>query len=139
MRQLVGVHNFGSAYDHMCSLTSLPTAGKMEGEEDCLYLDVVVPRGVDRTDGSRPVMVWIHGGGYVLGHRMQYPSAALAVHGDVIVVTINYRLGVFGFLYNGPGKYRCHLPPPPLLLPHPHPCTIIALDKKPRVQTTFRC
>lgn len=75
----------------------------MEGEEDCLFLDIYIPRGVDQSS-NKPVMVWIHGGSYVLGHRMQYPAAGLAVHGDVIVVTINYRLGVFGFLSDGPGK-----------------------------------
>ena len=69
----------------------------MLGEEDCLFLDVVVPGGAS-SDGKKPVMVWIHGGGYLYGHRMQYIPAVLATHGDVIVVTINYRLGIFGFL-----------------------------------------
>ena len=72
------------------------------GEEDCLFLDVVVPGGVS-SDRKKPVMLWIHGGGYTLGHRMQYIPAVLAEHGDVIVVTINYRLGIFGFLSDGPG------------------------------------
>lgn len=73
-----------------------------QGEEDCLFLDIAIPGGVEKSK-NKAVMVWIYGGGYTAGHRMEYPPAALAVNGDVIVVAINYRLGVFGFLYNGPG------------------------------------
>lgn len=54
---------------------------------------------------GKPVMVWIHGGGYRNGNRMDYIAAPLAAYGDVIVVTVNYRLGIFGFLYEGPGWY----------------------------------
>lgn len=75
--------------------------------EDCLFLDVVVPGGVDQSSERKPVMVWIHGGSYLTGYRQQYIPTPLAVRGDVIVVTINYRLGIFGFLYSGQGKlYR---------------------------------
>ena len=65
--------------------------------EDCLYLNVWTP-GVD--DAKRPVMVWIHGGGFVAGSGSQawYDGSALARSGDVVVVTINYRLGAFGWL-----------------------------------------
>ena len=78
----------------------------MEGEEDCLFLDVIVPGGVNHSETGKAVMVWIHGGGYLSGHRLQYPATPLAVRGDVIVVTINYRLGILGFLSNGTGE--CH-------------------------------
>lgn len=64
--------------------------------EDCLYLNVWAPRA---TKGEkRPVMVWIHGGGYYGGSASQplFDGAHIARHG-VIVVTLNYRLGVFGF------------------------------------------
>ena len=54
---------------------------------------------------KKAVMIWIHGGGYILGAGSSTLGAPLAVYGDVIVVTINYRLGVLGFLYNGEGKY----------------------------------
>jgi para-nitrobenzyl esterase len=72
------------------------------GSEDCLYLDVYapamtadeIPTGVDRL----PVMYWIHGGGNTIGAGNQLPPAALARDNGVIVVTINYRLGVFGWL-----------------------------------------
>jgi para-nitrobenzyl esterase len=65
--------------------------------EDCLYLNVWTP-AADRR--RRPVLVWIHGGAFVLGagSQMLYDGAALARRGDVVVVTINYRLGAFGFL-----------------------------------------
>ncbi len=65
--------------------------------EDCLYLNVWTP-GADRR--RRPVLVWIHGGAFVLGAGSQtlYDGSTLARRGDVVVVTINYRLGAFGFL-----------------------------------------
>jgi len=49
-------------------------------------------------------MVWIYGGGYAVGSKNGYLGTTLAVKGDVIVVTINYRLAMLGFLYDGPGK-----------------------------------
>ena len=65
--------------------------------EDCLYLDIWTP-GADPA-ARRPVMVWIHGGALVFGsgHLALYDGAALARR-DVVVVTINYRLGALGFL-----------------------------------------
>lgn len=75
-------------------------------DEDCLYLNVYTPVA----DGQkRPVLFWIHGGGFTHGSGgdMLYEGGALATRGDVIVVTINYRLGAFGYLYLGhklPGR-----------------------------------
>ncbi|MGD0189962.1 MAG: carboxylesterase/lipase family protein [Rhizomicrobium sp.] len=72
--------------------------GGMLGEqsEDCLYLNVWTP-GCD--GAKRPVMVWIHGGAFAIGAGSQstYDGRHLASR-DVVVVTINYRLGAFGFL-----------------------------------------
>jgi para-nitrobenzyl esterase len=67
-----------------------------EQSEDCLYLNVWTP---DCDDAKRPVMVWIHGGAFVIGAGSQgiYNGRHLAAR-DVVVVTINYRLGAFGFL-----------------------------------------
>jgi para-nitrobenzyl esterase len=66
-------------------------------DEDCLALNVWTPAADLK---RRPVMVWIHGGGNVGGsaRNSQYHGARLAAHGDVVVVTIQYRLGVLGFL-----------------------------------------
>ena len=73
--------------------------GKLEPEsEDCLSLNIWTPT----TDGGkRPVMFWIHGGAFMIGGGTDpmYDGSALALRGDIVVVTINYRLGSFGFLY----------------------------------------
>ncbi|ORV83179.1 carboxylesterase/lipase family protein [Mycolicibacterium iranicum] len=67
--------------------------------EDFLVLNVWAPSGAQPGD-DKPVMVWVHGGAYVLGSASQplYHGRALATGGDVIVVTVNYRLGALGFL-----------------------------------------
>ncbi|XP_056007622.1 uncharacterized protein LOC125666537 isoform X2 [Ostrea edulis] len=64
--------------------------------EDCLQLNIYVPHNIS-TSNKRSVMVWIHGGGYALGSAVQNDGSILATKGNVIVVTVNYRLGVFGF------------------------------------------
>ncbi|MEA5360639.1 carboxylesterase family protein [Amycolatopsis sp., V23-08] len=65
--------------------------------EDCLFLNVTTPR--DQRPGERlPVMVWWHGGGYTSGSGADYDAQRLASRGRVVVVTVNYRLGVFGYL-----------------------------------------
>jgi carboxylesterase type B len=48
-------------------------------------------------------MIWVHGGGYVDGQGMAYDGSSLSVTGDVIVVTINYRLNIFGFFATSDG------------------------------------
>jgi para-nitrobenzyl esterase len=66
--------------------------------EDCLYLNVWTPARLN-TSERLPVMVWIHGGGFVVGSGSEprYDGAKLAARG-IIVVTVNYRLNAFGFL-----------------------------------------
>jgi para-nitrobenzyl esterase len=69
--------------------------------EDCLSLNVWTPEVPDEPTGTgRPVMVWIHGGGFTggSGSVFLYRGGALVRNGDVVVVTINYRLGALGFL-----------------------------------------
>ena len=68
-----------------------------ETSEDCLYLNVFTPG----TTGKRPVLVWIHGGGNIVGAGSQllYDGSELVRRGDVVIVTLNYRLGIFGFLH----------------------------------------
>ncbi|XP_022079678.1 fatty acyl-CoA hydrolase precursor, medium chain-like [Acanthaster planci] len=68
--------------------------------EDCLTLNLFVPT-VNVTEGPLAVMVWIHGGGFESGAGSHYDGSVLAVRGRVIVVTVNYRLGVLGFLSTG--------------------------------------
>jgi para-nitrobenzyl esterase len=71
--------------------------GPTLGQEDCLTLNVYAPP--DAAAGSgRPVMVWMHGGAFVLGTSGQYDPSALARREGVVVVTVNYRLGALGFL-----------------------------------------
>ena len=67
--------------------------------DDCLTLNVWASSDTAAGDG-KPVMVWVHGGAYVLGSAAQplYDGRVLAAGGDVVVVTVNYRLGAFGFL-----------------------------------------
>lgn len=68
--------------------------GGPEGSEDCLFLNVTAPAG---RGPARPVMVWFHGGGFRFGSGDAYRPEPLVAAGDVVVVTVNYRLGVFGF------------------------------------------
>jgi para-nitrobenzyl esterase len=67
---------------------------KPSASEDCLTLNVTAPRGARKL----PVMVWIHGGGFFSGSGDIYHPGRIATQGGVVVVTLNYRLGVFGFL-----------------------------------------
>ncbi len=71
------------------------------GDEDCLFLDVYAPKfaadAVPEGDARKPVMVWIHGGGNSIGDATVYDGSRIAVDGDVIVVAIQYRLGVLGW------------------------------------------
>jgi para-nitrobenzyl esterase len=64
--------------------------------EDCLYLNVFAPSSA--RDRLRPVMVWIHGGGLINGRTNDYDPRKLVVDGDVVVVSITYRMNVFGYM-----------------------------------------
>jgi len=97
-----------TAYGPTCpQITTLGVfAGPTSVNENCLYLNVYAPR---RRQGTRPaklpVFVWIHGGGNVDGESNDYDGSKLANGGryggkDTVVVTINYRLGLLGFLAN---------------------------------------
>lgn len=74
----------------------IPFMGVGAFGEDCLALNVWRP---DTTDRGLPVMVWIHGGGFVTGasHQALYDGSALARDNKVVVVSVNYRLGILGF------------------------------------------
>jgi hypothetical protein len=62
------------------------------GSEDCLYLNITTPV-ISRSDARRPVLAWIHGGGFVSSAGSQYDPARLVVQCQTVVVTVNYRLG----------------------------------------------
>ena len=82
-------------YGATCPQTGLLGGGPFQSE-DCLVLNVFTPG----LDGKRPVMVWLHGGGFSSGSGSQagYDGTALAKRGDVVVVTLNHRLNIFGYL-----------------------------------------
>jgi para-nitrobenzyl esterase len=69
---------------------------KVQNEAECLTLNIWTP-GVDSS--KRPVLFFIHGGAFVTGTGASLDGTRLALRGDVVVVSINYRLGVLGFLY----------------------------------------
>jgi para-nitrobenzyl esterase len=75
-----------------------PAPDEPASSEDCLFLNLWSP-GLD--DRARPVMVWLHGGGFANGSggASMYDGGALARKGDVVTVTVNHRLNVFGYLH----------------------------------------
>ena len=69
--------------------------GYFSGSEDCLYMDIKAPR--TKSNKPLPVMFWIHGGGNTSGLKDLYDFSKMANRFGVIIVTINYRLGPFGW------------------------------------------
>lgn len=86
--------------------TSDPTLDQGE-DEDCLYLNVYVPESSPDQTSGHAVMVWVYGGGFILGSADDYDGSLLAAFGNVIVVTLNYRVGFFGFFStaDAPGNF----------------------------------
>ena len=72
-----------------------PPPGAPRTSEDCLSLNVWTPRGAG---SARPVMVWLHGGAFLGGAGSDYHAQLLANQGNLVVVTVNYRLGALGWL-----------------------------------------
>ncbi|XP_074864449.1 fatty acyl-CoA hydrolase precursor, medium chain-like [Carettochelys insculpta] len=68
--------------------------------EDCLYLNIYTPAHFDERI-KLPVMVWIHGGGFLMGGASMFDGSALCAYENVVVVTIQYRLGIPGFFSTG--------------------------------------
>ena len=77
------------------SMGGAPGKGIITGTEDCLYLDIKTP--IINDSQLLPVMFWIHGGGNTSGLKDIYDFSKMVKRHDVIVVTINYRLGAFGW------------------------------------------
>ncbi|XP_061677691.1 pyrethroid hydrolase Ces2e-like isoform X2 [Syngnathoides biaculeatus] len=80
----------------MMSVEYTPT----EVSEDCLYLNVYTRAEAKRGD-KLPVMVWLHGGGLVMGAASHYDGAPLSAYENLVVVIVQYRLGILGFLGTG--------------------------------------
>ena len=92
---------FGPSAPQVPLALPLPGMDVGEQDEDCLYLNVYAPAASTASGAARPVMVWIHGGGFVIGSGSQplYDGVPLVKRGGVVLVTVNYRLGPLGFLY----------------------------------------
>lgn len=84
------------------------TKGVTDMDEDCLYLNIFTPT-IKNTAQKYPVMVYIHGGEFSHGASNTFPGHIMAAFYNVIIVTLNYRLGALGFLSTGdensPGNY----------------------------------
>jgi len=95
---------FGNACPQMCHLPPGACGPVNEISEDCLFLNVYAPptTNTSASDALLPVMVWIHGGRFEQGSGgvNLYDGTILSRNGPVVVVTINYRLGVLGFFVN---------------------------------------
>ncbi|CAM9438934.1 unnamed protein product [Bubo scandiacus] len=99
-----------TSYPPLCpqDLSMLKTAEKNFKEkhlpfrtsEDCLFLNVYSPAGSDKKD-KLPVMVWIHGGNFIFGGASRYDGSALSAYENIVVVIIQYRLGLLGFFSTG--------------------------------------
>ncbi|MBT0568659.1 carboxylesterase/lipase family protein [Williamsia sp. CHRR-6] len=92
------VRTFGPAAPQP-DLPVMPLGDSVAKSEDCLSLNVWASSSIPPGQ-TRPVMVWVHGGAYVLGASSQplYDGRSLVESGEVVLVTVNYRLGAFGFL-----------------------------------------
>jgi para-nitrobenzyl esterase len=87
----------GSRFGAACPQARGPLADNGPQSEDCLWLNVYVPPTA--TGASKPVILWVHGSGTVLGSGSYYDASKLALATDAVVVTFNYRLGAFGWLW----------------------------------------
>ncbi len=89
---------YGPGLNNRYDETVGSTLGRTVGDEDCLYLNIWTP--ASRPAAPRPVIVFVHGGSNITGYTADpvYDGAALAKHEDAVVVSVNYRLGIFGFL-----------------------------------------
>lgn len=89
---------YGPGLNNRYDETIASTLGKTLGSEDCLYLNIWRPAAPSAS--PRPVIVWVHGGSNITGYTADpvYDGAALAKAADAVVVSVAYRLGIFGFL-----------------------------------------
>lgn len=74
-----------------------PAVGAPNEAEECLFLNIHVPKDA-KVDSKLPVLVFSHGGGFVVGNGQTYPATSLTAENNMVVVTLNYRLGALGWL-----------------------------------------
>ena len=85
------------------SVATQTSGNKVIGSEDCLSLNLYTPKADNR---KRAVVVWVHGGSMTSGSGKGMNGHAFADRDDIVTITINYRLGAFGFLYLGDADKR---------------------------------
>ncbi|GAA5986998.1 hypothetical protein JCM5350_002810 [Sporobolomyces pararoseus] len=91
----------GTKLPPACLQNDSATGGHREQSEDCLYMNIFTPKNI-AFDTKLPVFVWVHGGSFVEGGIADIDGSNLAASQNMIVVTVQYRLGVFGWS-RGPG------------------------------------
>lgn len=84
-----------STFGRSCPQVESPF-GEASTDEDCLFLNVFAP--AEQLSDSMPVMVFLHGGAQIVGTSSFYYPADLVTEGNVIVVTLNYRMGLLGYM-----------------------------------------
>lgn len=89
-------------------LRRLAQVALMNTSEDCLHLNIYTPASVARDPTKLPVIMFIHGESYEWNSGNAYDGSVLASYGNVVVVTINYRLGILGFLPAMDGASRAN-------------------------------
>ncbi|OQR58778.1 hypothetical protein B6E66_38820 [Streptomyces maremycinicus] len=93
-----GVRN-ATEYAARCAQTGgYGTFSTSTGSEDCLYLNVYTPTVARARHQRLPVLFWIHGGSLKTGSGNEYDGSQIADSQNAVVVSLNYRLGVFGYL-----------------------------------------
>ena len=84
-----------------CAQVYNPLENANNFNEDCLYLNVLVPGDSIDSNNRKAVLIWIYGGGFQYGSLDLYTSPTFAGLNDVILVTLNYRVGIYGFMSTG--------------------------------------
>ncbi|PIO60457.1 Carboxylesterase [Teladorsagia circumcincta] len=100
-----GVHN-GTAFGPTCHPHTRQAILPPNPSEDCLTLNVIRPKK-EAPPGGYPILLWVHGGGYEVGSASLYGYKGFAdiyIPHDIIVITIQYRLGVYGFFSSGDSR-----------------------------------
>ncbi|VDM68044.1 unnamed protein product [Strongylus vulgaris] len=96
----------GTAFGATCHPHAYQAALQPQPNEDCLTLNIIRPKK-RAPEGGYPILVWVHGGGYEIGSASLYGYKGFAdiyIPHDLIVVTIQYRVGVYGFFSTGDSR-----------------------------------